>query len=371
MENKDINFEEKKNSEGFMAKFGKAVENATNKSKELIGQAQESIVNTIDKNGDGKIDRTDFGLDDENIELTKAKTKQAIYDTGEKIKNTSEIFGKALADAKEEMDRKSLRPVFMDDVVKTTEDGHLISKILEKQQSIIRIVPRDKKREMNIVCNGAIGYRETIKGIDLLSIYEEYAKDLGISFVPNISQTFFYVDPFKEGMYVALDEYFTYFKKQRVNELEMVAQKLGAKRVTITFKEHERNFVKKNASGNVKVQQNSVSASYDGENANEISMEIAADIVFSGHNEPIEPKLCYFKYESDISRLIQMRLDQSTNQIQAKTYKFQCSQTLGIKESVAAQIDGVLHQLKCVGNASVSEETRKEGRTTLEYYIEF
>ena len=40
-------------------------------------------------------------------------------------------------------------------------------------------------------------------------------------------------------------------------------------------------------------------------------------------------------------------------------------------EKTAAKIDLVLRQLKCSGTATLSSEVQREGRTELEYHIEF
>lgn len=55
------------------------------------------------------------------------------------------------------------------------------------------------------------------------------------------------MDPYRSGVYVALDSYFAYLKKNRVNELEVIAQDLGAKSFRITFKEHQKVIVKQTA----------------------------------------------------------------------------------------------------------------------------
>ena len=106
--------------------------------------------------------------------------------------------------------------------------------------------------------------------------------------------------------------------------------------------------------------------------SNELSsIEVAADVKFSGHDTPVEPDLLYFKNESDIEKLVQMRTGGNKNKIESKTYKFQCNRTSGIKEKEALQLDAVLNQLKCGVSAFISKETKRENRTELEYTIEF
>lgn len=151
----------------------------------------------------------------------------------------------------------------------------------------------------------------------------------------------------------------------------MVAQDLGAKRVQIKFKEHKKTFVIKNARAEGKVEKNKASGSYEKADSEYSSIEIAADLKFSGHDTPTKPNLVYFKNEGDIEKLVQMRMGSKNNKIESKTYKFQCNRSLGIKEKEAAQIDAVLYQLKCSGTASISSEVQRESRTDLEYSIEF
>lgn len=105
------------------------------------------------------------------------------------------------------MDRKSLRPVFKDTLDQTTSNDHV------PFPELVCIVEHDKKHDESFVCNGSIGYWKTVKGIDILNLYEESAQELGWNFVPSVFQTFYYVDNYKQGTYVSLNHYFDYFKK--------------------------------------------------------------------------------------------------------------------------------------------------------------
>lgn len=82
------------------------------------------------------------------------------------------------------------------------------------------------------------------------------------------------------------------------------------------------------------------------------------------------PTLVYFKRESDVERLVEMRMKPG-NPIKSKDYHFQCSSSAGMSEKVAAKLDGILQQLKCSGTATISSEVQRENRTELNYHIEF
>lgn len=262
------------------------------------------------------------------------------------------------------MDRKSLRPVFKDTLDQTTSNDHV------PLPELVCIVEHDKKHDESFVCNGSIGYWKTVKGIDILNLYEESAQELGWNFVPSVFQTFYYVDNYKQGTYVSLNHYFDYFKKQRVNELESIAQDLGAKHVKIVFQEHEKFIVKNNSRTNVKTGTLESNTSYESSRSDDAKFEIAADIHFFGQDAPKAPTLVYFKCESDIERLVEMRMKPG-NPIKSKDYHFQCSSSAGMSEKVAAKLDGILQQLKCSGTATISSEVQRENRTELNYHIEF
>lgn len=327
------------------------------KAKQATDKVQHSVLKAADRNGDGKITAEDFGI-----------TKEAMLGKAQKLKNGAVQIGEKVSDAKENLDRRVLRPVFTEDICCPENTSALLS--TTHIPSLICIVERDKKRADKTVCTGEIGYWTSVKGAEILNLYEESAARLGLQFLPNITQTFYYMDPYKPLVYVSLDGYFAYLKKNRVNELELIAQSLGAKSFRVTFKEHQKVIVKQAADGGLKVKANKAALVQNQASHNYDKIEIAAETQFSGHCEPKVPALVYFRNESDIEKLIRMRLDQS-NPIKSKDFCFQCSSTSGMTEKTAAKIDLVLRQMKCVGTATLSSEVQREGRTELEYHIEF
>lgn len=327
------------------------------KVKQTAVKAQGSVLKAVDKNGNGRIDAEDFGI-----------TRESIQETTQKLKAGANRIGETLSDAKVELDRKILRPVFKEDLY----IGSCADNLMTAAQipNLLCIVARDKKRSDNVVCAGAIGYWTSVKGAELLNIYEDSAAALGFQFFPSVAQTFYYIDPYRSGVYVALDNYFAYIKKNRVNELELIAQDLGAKSFRVTFKEHQKVIVKQSAKTSLKVGADHADGCRESTDSDYSRVEIAAETQFSGHSQPNVPTIVYFRNESDIEKLVQMRMDQS-NPIKSKDFCFQCSHTSGMTEKTAAKIDLVLRQLKCSGTATLSSEVQREGRTELEYHIEF
>ena len=345
------------------------------KKKDFFKQAKEKVVKTIDKTGDGKIGMDDLGLDKEQIEAAKDKLAGAAAAAGQKLKDAGDWIGDAVDEQKEKAALKALRPVFAQDIrTNNISVAHTGLDQMRTTPELIRIVDRDKEHDAHEVCEGSIGYMSTVKGTDILNVYKDCAKQLGVFFFPTISNSFYYIDPFKGNCYVCLDNYFAYLKKERVSELERIATALGAKSVEIKYKEQKRSVVKQNAAAKIGLKVGKKSGGdltqklHDEETA---SVEIEADVKLDGHDCPKKPELTYFKYDSDINNLIKTQTESGENKIKSKTYTFRCSETSGISNQTALKIDAVLQQLKCAGSVSVSHEAQKENRTVLEYHIEF
>jgi hypothetical protein len=352
--------------------IGEKVSDSSSKVKNISMKTRKSIEKTANRRENEKENVEQFRIGEENFQKAIKVAKNIPPSVMRNAKSANDVIEKAINDTKFEIDKRTLRPVFEEELSlkkSHTSNAHGIRKT--KNYMMISIVERDRKRSESDACSGAIGYLTRVKGIEILNIYGDSIHRLEMQFYPNISNTIYYVDPFKENVYISLDDYFDYIKKARINELEMIAQSLGAESVQIKFKERKKTLVARKAHADAKVDFVRASTTVDKTDAGYSSVEIAADVKFSGHNVPVKPKLVYFKNESDIIKLVQMRTKNSGNKIESKTYKFQCSKSSVIKEKDAAQIDAALTYLKLSGTASISNEVQRESRTELEYSIVF
>lgn len=75
------------------------------KAKQAAVKAQGTVLKAVDKNGNGKIDAEGFGI-----------TKESMQDAAQKLKASANRIGESLNDAKTELDRRVLRPVFKEDL---------------------------------------------------------------------------------------------------------------------------------------------------------------------------------------------------------------------------------------------------------------
>jgi hypothetical protein len=262
-----------------------------------------------------------------------------------------------------ELELRQLQPIFIEDLDKA---DFTLSKL-------IRITEIDKRRADSEVCRGSIGFISDQKDLRIVNIYKDKADAFGLTFFPDKDCDFYYVDPSDRDNYIALDDYFSFLKIARVNELQKIAQDLGAKYFRVTYKEEKTQFSKNHIGikGAAKSIGNSftVDTDHDLSSSSVSAVEVAAEMHCPGH-DPIEPKLCYLQRESSIQTLIALRMDPSSP-ITHHKYTLSLSNSSGIKAKDAIKIDAALKAMKAVGNTTVSNEVQNESRRFFEYEIDF
>lgn len=308
---------------------------AKNKTVSILNKTKDALTQVADQNDDGKFDKEDV-----------AKVTNAIKESAdEKVR---------------QIELKRLQPIFPADI----DDGDFL---LHK---FIRVADKDKKRAESRVCQGSIGYFTNSKGIRLLNIFRDCVDAFGLTFFPDNSSEFYYVDPSDRDRYIALDDYFSYLKAERISELQRIAQDLGAKHFKVTYVEEKSSYSDRIVKGNGKVVGY---ASADVERKKTESdyskIEIAAENDFPG-KEPTKPELKYLLRDPSIRNLISMRLD-GKSALTHQKLMIKLSNSSGLKESDAVKIDTILKAMKFAGNTTVQSEARNETRRYLEYEIDF
>lgn len=342
-------------------KIGNILADAENTAKDALGKAKEKTIQIVDQNDDGKFDMADVSAVADAVGDAMKKGVAAVKESAEENRKRIEL--------------KALQPIFPDTIDQT---DFLMSKL-------IRIVDKDKKHAASDVCQGSIGFLSDKGGLRIVNIYRESTEAFGLTFYPDADYEFYYVNPTDRDNYIALDEYFTYLKMVRINELQRVAQDLGAKYFKVTYKEELTSFsefkgkVKAAASKGNKTSKTSkeskklTKGDIDGERVTaekEFSMvDVAAEMHMAGHT-PQRPKLVYLLKDDNVQNLIHMRMTGGEDFHNHKI-SIRMSNTSGIKESDAMKIDAALKGMKVSGNATVISEAKNESRRYLEYEIEF
>ena len=325
-----------------MEKFKKFASNVENTAKNVVNNA----IQVADQNDDGKFDSQDISM------ITEA--------VGYTVKQNAQIIKENIDEKARLLELKTLQPIFVESLDET--DFHI--------SKFIRITERDKKHAESKVCDGSIGYTSIQKGLRIVNIFRDSIDSFGLMFYPDSGDEFYYIDPSERDRYISLDEYFSYLKVARINELQKIAQDLGAKHFKVTYKEEQTSFSEKKMQAKADVK--GIAAANGEHNSSQkkySTVEIAAEMSFPGH-APIKPTLKYMQRDPSIQTLIAMRMDEQAPLLHQK-FMLKMSNSSGMKESDAAKIDAVLKGMKCSGNATVSSEAKNEARRYLEYEIEF
>lgn len=325
-------------------KFGKIVSNVGKNAKDVFEKSRNKVVQIGDQNDDGKFDFDDVSAMANSV--------------GNFMKRSAQSLKETMDEKTYQMELRKLKPIILEDL-----NGLSMPRF-------IRIVDRNKKYEESEACKDAIGFWTDFKAERLMNIFRDSLDIYALSFYPNCESEFYYVNPIDKDNYIVLDEYFDYLKQVRIGELQKIAQDLGAKHFKVTYKEEKTSFSSRNTNKKAGVKSISDSGIEQKSEENKYSkIEIAAEMECPGH-APIEPTTKYMKYDPNIQKLIEMRMDtQGPLSHQALTIKL--SNSSGLKESEAIKIDMILKSLKCTGNSTVVNETRNESRRYLEYEIDF
>ena len=328
-------------------RFDDFASGAGEKAKGLLNKA----IRVADQTDDGKFDLADVAVIAEGVGSVVKKGAQEIKErTDEKAW---------------QLELKSLQPIFptqAEGAVSLDDADFLMPKF-------IRIVERDKKRMESPVCQGSIGYCSDQKGLHVVNIFRDSVESFGLTFYPDCDGEFYYMDPSDRDTYIALDEYFSYLKIARVNELKKLAQDLGAKHFKVTYKEKCVSFSEKKVKATGETAIATAEAKHESRQEQYTAIDVVAETTFPGH-APVKPQLKYLQRDKNIQTLIAMRLDEKSPLLQ-EHFELEMYNSSGMKLDDAVKIDAVLKGLKYIGNATVASEAKNEARRYLEYDIEF
>lgn len=327
-------------------KLGELVSGVGKNAKDLLGKSKDVAIHVADQNDDGRFDLKDVSVIAETVGNTVKKGTKAVKETAEETARILEL--------------KTLQPVFSEDL---GNEDFVMSRF-------IRVTERDKKRAESDVCQGSIGFVSDQKGFRIVNLFRDSVNKFGLTFYPDKESEFYYVDPSDRNGYIALNEYFSHLKLLRINELQKLAQDLGAKHFRVTYKEEKASLAERRS--NAKINMKPLATGEKETNSTDTNfstVEVAAEMSFPGHS-PIKPQLKYLCNDPSIKTLVEMRMDEKAPLLHQK-YMLKLSNSSGLKESEAVKIDAALKGMKCAGNTTVVSEVQNESKRYLEYEIDF
>lgn len=235
--------------------------------------------------------------------------------------------------------------------------------------NVIQIVDDAVRRGVD-VCEGAIGWTEKVKDVEVLFLYDDFVKESKINFVPFIKCDAIYcVDAFdnSHSRYINTDDIFDRSLNEKIAELAHIAYSLGAKSCAIEIVESDTSIVNNNShiSGGVKkIDAAAEQEHFKKKRTNQSGKNIS---YFEGNNTPTKPKLKWFKYDDSINNLIKMRCS-GNNAIKHQQLTLRGSAFVTMSEKNAVAIDSIR---KSIVNFEMKKRFTKEHSSLMVLDIEF
>ena len=227
--------------------------------------------------------------------------------------------------------------------------------------SIIKITDDSANREF-VESEDAIGWIEQHKDVPVLHMYNSFAQNCGLTFVPLAQKDDVYcVDKFNTNIYINANQVFGKATKEKLAELSNIAYVLGAKSCSVEILEAEGEI----DSGNAKIGIKGIGIAAEENNASSNKQSGKNRSNFEGHDNPQEPELKWFAHEDNIRWLIEMRCKRA---IKSNVLELKGSSTKTISRSVACAMDDLLG---AKGNSSMEKQAMKEYSNILVFEIEF
>ena len=287
-----------------------------------------------------------------SADISKKIAKNAYEGTKvdvEKIKETNEAHK-----------REKLAPVFPKDY--KSKNFHI--------PNIIQVVDDAVRREIAL-CQGAIGWREQVNGVEILFLYDE-AKDISqLQFVPSFSCNAIYcVDPFDRTRFIKADCIFGKAQEEKLAELEQIAFCLGAKSCSIEIVSSESSEETKGKKFAAAVSNASLSGEQHASRKIGNQSSGKTCVQFKGHDHPTKPKLKWFAFDDTIKNLIEMRCNHPLS-VKSRTLELSGSASSTMSHQTAAAIDCLLKKVKVKVSSKMEEMAHKELSSKLLFDIEF
>ena len=233
--------------------------------------------------------------------------------------------------------------------------------------NVIEIVDDAVRRDIQI-CEGAIGWTDTINGVEILHLYDEYVPQSGLQFIPFAKCDAVYcVDNFDRTKFINAESIFERSTGEKIAELENIAFCLGAKTCTIEIVEKNAETKSANISISTESESKTPPTELSTYTHNQTHQSGKAISHFEGNQTPTEPTLKWFAYDESIKGLVAMKCS-GNNTIKSKVLELSCTTSATMSQKAAGAIDKIL---KVKASMSIEKKAIKEHCSILIFEVQF
>ena len=233
--------------------------------------------------------------------------------------------------------------------------------------NIIEIVDDAVRRNIH-VCEGAIGWTDTVNGVEVLHLYDEWIEESGLQFIPFPKCDAVYcIDNFDKRKFINAEAVFERATNEKIAELENIAYCLGAKSCSIEIVEQSAE----TKSMSIRLSAGAISKGPTAEHSALIqskSRQSGKNIsYFEGSQTPCEPPLKWFAHDDNIKGLIAMKCS-GNNTIKSKVLELSCTTSATMSQKSAGAIDKLI---KAKASMSMERKAIQERSSILIFEVEF
>ena len=232
----------------------------------------------------------------------------------------------------------------------------------------IIVIVDDAVRRNITVCEGAMGWLEEHKGVEVLHLYDEFIAESGLTFIPFAQcDNVYCVDNFNRKQFVSTNYAFSKSNEEKLAELANIAHLLGAKTCSIEIVDEESQSSVSAFKANKK---KGKSVSYDQmEKTSKFNKSTGKRVLnFNGNCTPVRPTLKWFSHDENVKGLIDMRCCCENNGIKSTVLELSGASASTRSKKTACAIDQIL---KVSGEASMESQVTKEHNCKLIVKIDF
>ena len=283
-------------------------------------------------------------------------SKKAAANVQEKAKTLSEKIKSDNQDKR----KKKLNPLFPEEL--TSEHFHV--------PNIIKIVD-DAVRRNEILCEGAIGWRDMENKTEVLYLYDEAEELSGLQFIPSFECNSVYcVDPFDRRRFIKADCIFSKAQEEKLAELENIAYCLGAVSCSIEIQSSDKSQNKEQKSFSLGFGQNgsAVQASVSAGQGNLSNGKTT--VTFAGHDHPTVPHLKWFRHDDTIKNLIEMRCKDPAS-VKSRTLYLLGASSASMNLQTAVTIDVLVKEVSGKQSRKMEVQSTREQNSQLVFEVQF
>lgn len=237
------------------------------------------------------------------------------------------------------------------------------------------VIADDAERRDIEVCKGAIGWRSTQEGIEVLHLYDTVVDTCGLTFVPSpICDAAYYVNSQQKNTFINIEDLYETIQQQKLAELSRVAYLLGARYYSIEIIEEEQVTTKRKGKAGVNgsIKAVDAEASLEIEKLSETKSKRKAfrQEEFTKARQPVKPELHWFKEDHNVQGLIE-QVCNGDGSMKKSDIQLECSKSAVMSQALAGKIDVAVKKIGIGTSANLNSEAKSEFASKILFHLEF